>query len=594
MKHSLKRVLALVLALALLLGILPAAGAEERAYQQIVLPNGDLERGDLLYWDHSGLRSNPLGRSRYDENNESYYWNLRPADPENRELLVSYEVERLPGSYYFSYELSGMSSVMACGLSSSVWAGEALLTSSPEKVFTYGRQQWDSYQTDSFTLSETTLVRFEFGGVPVNQDYWGKLDNLRLYGTGGLAREPDLAWIELDDSDFEQGSGIWELTGFPGRVVRDENALENGTRTLELWASNEEAAEISLEYRVKLSSGYYRFDFQMDGAAQDSNLQYSVLGASGTLWEGGPIVTQGWDVWETHSTGTFVLNQSQTVVFSIHGTIPAGYWGHLDNLELLGTGAVWQDLPWIELPNSDFELGDDSFWSLAGYDASSIRPNTGSDVNDSEVLHLWMGDSEYEYMVSAVYSVILTPGKYRISYDLEGADMSSTLQAIVSADQGGCYYETDYLETYGWDEWTSYETPVFEIFETTRLRFELTGAVYSGYWGQFDNLRLYGTGEVYGGLPPLSLENGNFDYGDSNWSIRGFSAPGWNDGSTVNSSYCLPLWISDQEDRPASASYVAHLTPGAYSMSFDLEGAEGRSGLCAAVSFLGSQNPEAA
>ena len=107
MRARVRRILALSIVLALLLGVLPAAGAEDRSMREIVLFNTDFERGDDTWWDVSGVPSNSVCRNLNDPHNKTYFLNLRPTDPDDRQFHASYTVELEPGTYYFTFRLSG-------------------------------------------------------------------------------------------------------------------------------------------------------------------------------------------------------------------------------------------------------------------------------------------------------------------------------------------------------------------------------------------------------------------------------------------------------------------------------------------------------
>ena len=399
--------------------------------------------------------------------------------------------------------------------------------------------------------------------------------------------EQELVQIDLVNGDFESGTKNWNLVGLTGTVIDNSSSSQNASHILDLWVSNEEATQIIANYSVELTEGDYRFEFQMDGADMDSNLWYTVTAGETVLVNEGPVVTTGWDNWLDFSTGVFHVSETSTVIFSLHGVSPAGYWGHLDNLTLYGTGRI--NMPEILLPNGDFENGDGSNWNLDCFTDANVVLNSGSAVNSSYVLD--MGSTPRDFY-AVQYSMTLTPGTYRFSIDLEGSAGGHIGHVLAMRADGGCLYESDEIDTAGSDQWQHFVTNEFTLESTQRLYFEIDGGIDSGDWYRVDNLRLFGTGELYGGLPPLATDDGNFDYGGSSWSIRGFSAPASNDGSAVNSSYCLPLWISNEADSQASASYLMHLLPGSYELSYDLEGREGLSGLRTAVSFLGASLPE--
>lgn len=110
---------------------------------------------------------------------------------------------------------------------------------------------------------------------------------------------------------------------------------------LNLWLSNSEAADGSASYTVALAAGTYQFRFDLSGAASDSGLSYSVTAGGSTLVSGSEsYTTTGWDNWTTYTTDEFSLAENIEVTFTLSGTVPAGYWGYLDNLTLTGTGSA--------------------------------------------------------------------------------------------------------------------------------------------------------------------------------------------------------------------------------------------------------------
>ncbi len=592
MKVTIRRVLALMTVLTLLvgvlpnLGLLPQAAAANPGYPELIVPNGDFEGGDTSYWEISGLPSSPVEQDSYDPVNTSYALSLWVSDSEAAEIRASQSFQLIPGTYLFQFQLSGQAADSQ--LLWTVRAGDSVLAQAEASLVTEGWGTWLDVQTETFTLTESTEVTFELGGV-TPAGYWGHLDNLRLFGDGNYDYSDEMDRIDLDGGDFETGTQNWDLVGLPGELIDNNSSANNASKVLNLWVSNEEAAQIVVNYGVQLTEGDYRFEFMMDGAEMNSNLAYTVSVGGTVVFEGGPVVTTGWDNWLDFSTGQFHVSNTSTVIFSLHGVIPAGYWGHLDNLALYGTGRVYQDMPEIELPNGDFEYGDGTYWDLDEFGNSSVIQNTGSSINSSYILNL-SNRSNDSFVVT--YVVTLTGGTYKFSVDMEGCAGGHISHVVIHEVNGGCLYESDEIDTNGTDQWFTFETDEFYLEGHETLRFEVDGVVSGDEWYHLDNLRLFGTGGIYGGLPPLATDDGNFDYGGSNWSIQGFSAPAWNDGSEVNSSYCLPLWISDEADSQASASYLMHLLPGSYELSYDLEGKEGLSGLHALVSSMGSEQPE--
>ena len=69
MRARVRRILALSIVLALLVGILPPTAAEDRSMEEIVLFNTDFERGDDTWWDVSGVPYNSVSRNLNDPHN---------------------------------------------------------------------------------------------------------------------------------------------------------------------------------------------------------------------------------------------------------------------------------------------------------------------------------------------------------------------------------------------------------------------------------------------------------------------------------------------------------------------------------------------
>ena len=107
----------------------------------------------------------------------------------------------------------------------------------------------------------------------------------------------------------------------------------------------------------RLLPGSYELSYELEGKEGLSGLHalVSSLGASlpeagaplrdaeTLLYDSGELETHGYDLWEAHRTDTFTLSQPGWVKFELSGTVPAGYWGHFDNLQLWGDGDYYPD-----------------------------------------------------------------------------------------------------------------------------------------------------------------------------------------------------------------------------------------------------------
>ena len=189
-------------------------------------------------------------------------------------------------------------------------------------------------------------------------------------------RDPAFPELQLVNGDFESGTDGWTLTGLTGEIIDNSYSSWNATHVLNLWASNSSELEIAASYTVRLLPGSYCFTFEVDGEDADSRLYHVVSWPGAEPVSAGPVVTTGWDQWQTFTTETFELTETADVTFSLCGTAPTGYWGHLDNLRLYGTGGIY--VPAVELDhNPEIAVpqvnGVDGSDFVRGADISSFR-----------------------------------------------------------------------------------------------------------------------------------------------------------------------------------------------------------------------------
>ncbi len=151
----------------------------------------------------------------------------------------------------------------------------------------------------------------------------------------------------------------------------------------------------------------------------------------------------------------------------------------------------------LTVPNGDFELGNGTNWTFTGY--SEVKADQWNS-NTSNTLTLWLSD-DAAMPASAGYSVILTPGSYYFTFDVTGAAMDSGLGWSVSAGDTVLARSGSTVVTSGWNVWATQTTDTFTLSEETEVTFALSGTQSAGYWGNLDNLKLYGTGSVVSGAP---------------------------------------------------------------------------------------------
>lgn len=149
---------------------------------ELSLPNGDFETGDAENWVLSGYSEVKSDGNAL--NNTTNMLNLWLNDDEDMDGSASYSVVLTEGTYYFTFDLSGAEA--DSGLKYSVTAGDGVLAEGVETYKTTGRDVWETYATDSFTLTESAEVTFTLSGTQT-AGYWGWLDNLKLYGTGSVS-----------------------------------------------------------------------------------------------------------------------------------------------------------------------------------------------------------------------------------------------------------------------------------------------------------------------------------------------------------------------------------------------------------------------
>ena len=148
-----------------------------------------------------------------------------------------------------------------------------------------------------------------------------------------------------------------------------------------------------------------------------------------------------------------------------------------------------------ELDNGDFEEGNADNWtiSFASWENGSswkVKTDKWMTNNNSQVLHLYNGNSDTN-AVSLTYEVAdLAEGTYYVSIDADGEAKDCGLSLSASDADGNVLGSSDAIETEGWDAWNSYTTGSF-TFDGGNLTITLSGDLPAGYWGDVDNLVLY-------------------------------------------------------------------------------------------------------
>ena len=194
MKHGTRRLLSLLLSLALALGMLPgmAWAAEGPDTVEIALSNGDFESG-AEPWSLTGYKT--IASNVWGKNNSTNTLNLWRSDMEAAGGAASYTVSSAEaGTYYFTYDLMVANDTAEIGYAVTGTSDASLASGSPDftgQTLGWGDEDcWYTYTTQQFTLAEAGSITFTLStSQPVG--WWGNLDNLKLFRVIDEA-EPDV------------------------------------------------------------------------------------------------------------------------------------------------------------------------------------------------------------------------------------------------------------------------------------------------------------------------------------------------------------------------------------------------------------------
>lgn len=222
-----------------------------------------------------------------------------------------------------------------------------------------------------------------------------------------------------------------------------------------------------------------------------------------------------------------------------------------------------------------------------------LKTDSWASNNTSQFLNVWNNAAEgMEFSLSQTVSNVET-GKYKLSFQQEGAAMTSGLNLYV----GGT--ELALAATTGWDVWETYESEEFTLTEAEDITLTISGSVVSGYWGDFDNFVLLRTD-----LPDDTANDDNTNVSDGNENVTvtlqdaEFTGELWNDGiwtvstaiwentSFENYTYADNEWLTVGENQGTTSfkfwmqdagnftllQTIATLPAGSYKLSADFMG----------------------
>ena len=257
-------------------------------------------------------------------------------------------------------------------------------------------------------------------------------------------------------------------------------------------------------------------------------------------------------------------------------------------LGLFPAALAAEDMPELSLPNGDFESGNASNWVLTGLPASPVRQDEWNTSNLSWTLNLWTSnDAPVE--IHASYPVKLTAGSYKFSFLVTGLETDSQLRWSVKAGDQLLAQQAGSVTTTGYKNWLTVETDEFTLSEAAEVVFDFGGTGPQGYWGDLDELKLFGTGELWTEpeqpqeMAQIPLPNSGFDNGTTGWELQGLPGEVIENGSSSSHYNVLNLWASDDAQAAISAAYPVRLTAGVYQFRFDVDGPDLDSNLHYAV-----------
>lgn len=374
----------------------------------------------------------------------------------------------------------------------------------------------------------------------MNKKTCGRLLSVALSCTLGLSSISLSAFATTDDSssntwqstsliangDFESGLDSWtvEMDQADGdtygyQIKTDSWASNNTSQIFNFWNNGDEGDYLSLSQSISLvPAGTYKLQADIEGADSDSGLSIAVVSDGQTLISNVFDDTTGWDSWTTFTGDEFTLEEDLDIEIVISGSVPSGYWGDIDNVELLqlsekenedssdtedssetSEDESLDDESEIEvssksLTNGDFEKQDTTGWTVsatfsddadAGY---KVRTDEWASNNTTYEFNYWNNSSEVMALSLAQKVTDLSAGTYKVSLKAEGAEAESGIKLVVTTKDSS--QTVSITETTGWDVWSDVETSEFEVEDGGYVIISIKGDVPASYWGDIDDITL--------------------------------------------------------------------------------------------------------
>ena len=285
-----------------------------------------------------------------------------------------------------------------------------------------GYNSWHTV-TETFEVKEDDADVAVGFNVAVADGGYGYLDHLTISGVSAEDAEPAApTYTEVAATDYEFGTtnlltnGDFETGDATGWTIEQDADVtyevqtnqwmtSNTTNFCNMYNGGSDAESISLSQELSLEAGTYLVSLDMDGKENvSSGLTLSVAGSGAEAGlEKELAKTTGFDTWSTEILA-FTLSAADTATIKISGSMPADYWGDVDNIKLV---------------------------KLASEESKDDTDNGSDDGDDGD-------DTDDSTAVAANISVKKISG---LSDDfITGADVSSFLSLINS---GAKFYDAD-------------------------------------------------------------------------------------------------------------------------------------------------------
>lgn len=268
-----------------------------------------------------------------------------------------------------------------------------------------------------------------------------------------------------------------------------DTASEEQNIILNQNISNVPSGEYTLSGKVMGEGASVNFSVSTITAVESTIDEPTVATVSGSaITLGVPISTTGWNTWDEFTLDNIEIDENNEYTIGIEIKGSANAYGYLDEITLTKK-EVNEIIPYeIEMINGDFELGDTTNWTvdlqtndLVGY---KIYIDTWASNNTTNRFNLWNNEANTVPFTMSRFVSGLEPGLYKVSMDVSGYAGESGLSLGV----GGLESE---IITTGWDQWSNIETGSYLVGEEGSLNIRIAGNIASGYYGDFDNIKLY-------------------------------------------------------------------------------------------------------